>query len=72
MNYHCQLEEHPIGDVKPMKLVVQYLTQAAVKLPGAGDHTRAAAFNTRCSLSMTVLGDCPWCTSKNSVAVIDP
>jgi len=33
VNYHCQLEEHPIGDVKPMKLVVQYMTQAEVKLP---------------------------------------
>jgi len=26
VNCHCQLEEHPIGDVKPVKLVVQYLT----------------------------------------------
>jgi len=25
VNYHYQLHEHPIGDVKPMKLVVQYL-----------------------------------------------
>jgi len=40
VNYHCQLEEHPIGDVKPMKLVVQYLTQAAIELPSAGDDTR--------------------------------
>jgi len=41
VNYHCQLEEHPIGDVKPVKLAVQYLTQAAVKLPSAGDDTRS-------------------------------
>jgi len=33
-------EEHPIGDVKPMKLVVQYLTQAAIELPSAGDDSR--------------------------------
>jgi len=32
VNYHCQLEEQPIGDIKPMKLIVQYLTQATVKL----------------------------------------
>jgi len=38
MNYHCQLEEHPIRDVKPMKLVVQYLTQDAIELPSAGDY----------------------------------
>jgi len=45
VNYHClQLEEHPIGDVKSVKLIVQYLTQAAVKLPSAS------------SLSVTVLG----------------
>jgi len=37
VNYHCQPQEQPIGDVKPMKLVVQYLTQAAIKLPSAGD-----------------------------------
>jgi len=41
VNYHCQLEEHPIGDVKPTKLVVQYLTQAMVKLPSAGDDPRS-------------------------------
>jgi len=35
VNYHCQLEEHPIGDVKPMKLVMQYLTQAMIELPSA-------------------------------------
>ena len=35
VNCHCQLEEHPIGDVKPVKLVVQYLTQAAIKPTGA-------------------------------------
>jgi len=41
VNYHRQLEEHPIGDVKPMKLVVQYLTLAAVK-PSAGKCNAAA------------------------------
>jgi len=35
VNYHCQLEEHPIWDVKPMKLVAQYLTQAMTELPSA-------------------------------------
>ena len=27
MNCHCQLEEHPVGDVEPVKFVVYYLTQ---------------------------------------------
>jgi len=34
-----KIEEHPVKDVKPVKLVVQYLTQAAVKLPSASDDT---------------------------------
>jgi len=32
VNSHCQLEENPVGNVEPMQLVVQYLTQAAFKL----------------------------------------
>jgi len=43
VNYHCQLEEHPIGDVK---LVVQYLTQAAIELPSAGDDARSRVQHT--------------------------
>ena len=35
VNCHCQLEEHPVGDVEPVKFVVQYMTQAAVKLRSA-------------------------------------
>jgi len=26
VNCHCQLEENPVGNVEPMQLVVQYLT----------------------------------------------
>jgi len=37
---HCYLEENPVGDVEPVQLVVQYLTQAAIKLPSDGDNTR--------------------------------
>ena len=33
VNCHCWLEENPVGNVEPMQLVVQYLTQAAIKLP---------------------------------------
>ena len=33
-------------DVKPMKLVVQYLTQVAVKLPCAGDDARSRVQHT--------------------------
>ena len=32
VNSHCKLEENPVGNVEPMQLVVQYLTQAAFKL----------------------------------------
>jgi len=46
VNYHCQLEEHPIGDIKPMKLVVQYLTQAAIELRSAGDDARSRVQHT--------------------------
>jgi len=44
VNCRCKLEENPVGDVKPMQLVVQYLTplQAAIKLPSAGDNTRSS------------------------------
>jgi len=38
-----------------MQSVVQYLTQAAIKLPSVGDNTRTNAFNIRCNLSVTVL-----------------
>jgi len=67
VNYHSQLEEHPIGDVKPVKLVVQYLTQTAVKLPSTGDDACSRVQHT-----LQLVRDCPWCTGKNSVEVIDP
>ena len=41
MNCHCQLEEHPVGDVEPVKFVMYYLTKAAIKLPSADDDTRS-------------------------------
>ena len=55
VNYHCQLEEHPIGDVKPVKLVVQYLTQAAVKRSSASDDARSRVQRMLYSWSVTVL-----------------
>jgi len=42
VNCHCELEENPVGNVEPMQLVVQYLTQTAIKLPSAGDNTRSS------------------------------
>jgi len=36
-NWHCQLEEHPVGDIKPVEFILQYLTLAVVKLPSASD-----------------------------------
>ena len=26
VNCHCQLEDHPVGDVEPVKFFMQYLT----------------------------------------------
>jgi len=56
VNCQSQLEKHPVGAVEPVKFVVQYLTQTAVK--------SAEAFNTCCNLSVTLLGA--------PVAVINP
>ena len=39
VNCHCKLEENPVGNAEPMPLFVQYLTEAAIKLPSAGDNT---------------------------------
>jgi len=49
VNCRCQLEDNPVGNVEPMQLVVQYLTQAAIKLPSSGDNTRMA-FSTQSTL----------------------
>jgi len=40
VNCHCKLEEDPVRHVEPVQLVVQYLTQAAIKLPSASDNAR--------------------------------
>ena len=42
VNCHCKLEENPVGKVKPVQLVVQYLTKAAIKLPSAGDNMHSS------------------------------
>ena len=53
----------PIGTLSfPMQLVVQYLTQAAIKLPSASDNTRGGV--QRPLLSGRY---CPWCTGKDRV-----
>ena len=62
---HCTPPEQ-IGDVEPVKFIVQ----AAIKL-SAGDDARNRvqhSLGLRCNLSITVLA---WCTSKNSVAVVN-
>ena len=41
VNCHCKIEENPVGDVEPMQLVVQCLTQAAIKFSSAGDNPHA-------------------------------
>ena len=46
VNCHCQLEKHPVGDVESVKFVMQYLTQAVVKLPSAGDDTHSSVQHT--------------------------
>jgi len=42
MNCHCQLQERLVGDIKPVKIIMQYLTQATVKLSIVGDDTRSS------------------------------
>jgi len=37
VNSHCQLEKHPVGDVKPVKFIMQYLTQTTVKIQSAAE-----------------------------------
>jgi len=54
VNCHCQLEKHPVGDVEPVKFVMQYLTQAAVNLPSAGDDTRSSRTCLLLSLVLVV------------------
>ena len=55
--YHpAELVHDPICHIEPVQLSVKELYQTAVVLPCALT-IRAAAFMTRCSLSMTVLGD---------------
>jgi len=59
VNCHCKIEENPVGDVEPMQLVVQCLTQAAIKLSSAGDNPHAVFVHL-----------CTWCTSQNGVTII--
>jgi len=40
------LGKHRVGDVQPVKFVMQYLTQAAVKLSSAGDDKRSSVQHT--------------------------
>jgi len=42
VNCHCQLEKHLVRNVEPVKFLLQYLTQAAFKLPSDGDDTRSS------------------------------
>ena len=48
VNCHCQLENTwSHGDVKPMKLIMQYLTHAAVvKLSSASDDVHSSVQHT--------------------------
>ena len=39
VNCPCKLEENPVTNIEPVQLVVQYLTQAVIKLLSAGDNT---------------------------------
>jgi len=46
VNCHYELEKYPVRNVKPVKFVVQYLTQAAVKLPSGGDNKHSGVQHT--------------------------
>jgi len=60
VNYHCQLEDHPVGDVEPVKFFVQYLTQATIKLPSAGDDARSSVQHTLLQLICTLTSIYLW------------
>ena len=46
MNCHCELEKYPVMNVEPVKFIMQYLTQAAIKLPSTSDDTRIGVQHT--------------------------
>ena len=56
VNCHCELKENSIRDVEPVELVMQQLTETVRSNFLVPLITRAAAFNTCCNLSVTVLG----------------
>jgi len=69
VNCHCQLEKHPVGDVEPVKFVMQYLTQAEVKLLSAGDDRHAQQRSTHavtCPL-LSLVHQHEQCCSNQSV-----
>ena len=35
VNCHCQLEKHPVGDVEPVKFIVQYRSNFPVRVINA-------------------------------------
>ena len=53
-NCHGELEKYPVMNIKPVKFIMQYMTQAAIKLPSTGDNMRSSIQHT-CNLSITVL-----------------
>jgi len=42
MNCYGDVEKYPVGNVEPVKFIMQYLTQAAIILPSTGDNTRSS------------------------------
>ena len=48
VNCHCQLEKHQVGNVEPVKFIMQYQTQTEVKLLSAGDDARMNLYRIQC------------------------
>jgi len=46
MNCHGELEKYPVMNVEPVEFIMQYLTQAAIKLPSTSDDTRSGVQHT--------------------------
>ena len=45
VNCYCELEKYPVENVQPVRFIMQYLTQAVIKLPSTGN-TRSSVQHT--------------------------
>jgi len=67
MNCHSQLEEHLVADLEPVKFIVQYLTQATVKLPSTGDDACSSVQHAVTCPLLSLVHQQEQCCSNQSV-----